>query len=125
MGNVLCIVGSKIDDFVSYGYKYLGKRNGQKVYRRVVENPIVRGFELRGGYPDTFKLTEFAFVDDAGKVVEQAARRVGTFGDATNAARKNVAQYTKYNKYAMSHASKSLILGRIFNLWHHCIPKIC
>ena len=98
MGNVLCIVGSKIDDFVSYGYKYLGKRNGQKVYRRVVENPIVRGFELRGGYPDTFKLTEFAFVDDAGKVVEQAARRVGTFGDATNAARKNVAQYTKYNK---------------------------
>ena len=98
MGNVLCIIGSKIDDFVSYGYKYLGKRNGQKVYRRVVENPVVRGFELRGGYPDTFKLTEFAFVDEAGKVVEQAARRVGTFGDATNAARKNIAQYTKYNK---------------------------
>lgn len=98
MGNVLCIIGSKIDDFASYGYKYLGKRNGQKVYRRVVEQPIVRGFMFRTSYPDTFKLTEFAFVDDAGKVVRQSARRVGTFGKETDATRVNMSQYTKFDK---------------------------
>ena len=91
----MSVIGSKVDDLVThYGYKYLGKRNGEKVYRRVVQEPVVRGFQTHAGYPTNFKLTEFAFVGDAGKVIRQSSRRVGTFGKATDAARKNVTEYT-------------------------------
>ncbi len=92
---------STIDDLLIYGYKSLGRnKQGQRVYRAVLEEPVVRGFYRRTDIPQAYKSSSFAVVDDSGKVVDQYIRRVGTYGSPTDSARKNVSEFIKVNTEA-------------------------
>lgn len=86
------IVGAKNVLTDIYGYKKIGQKAGQDVYKRVCTD--IPGFRLSTAFPDTFQRTEFAFVED-GKVVNTAIRRTGTLGKATSADRINLTEYEK------------------------------
>lgn len=75
-----------------YGYKKIGQKAGQDVYKRVSTD--LPGFRCSTVFPTSFQRTEFAFVED-GKVVNTAIRRTGTSGKATSADRTNLTEYEK------------------------------
>ena len=69
---------------IEAGYKKIGQKKGQSIYKRIVPQ-----FELNDHMAHFHngtrarQVTEFAYLDDASdKVVRQATRRVGEYGDS-------------------------------------------
>lgn len=92
------IVGAKNVLTDIYGYKKIGQKAGQDVYKRVCTD--LPGFRLSTAFLDSFQRTEFAFVED-GKVVNVAVRRTGTLGGSINANRVNLTEYEKLDSTGM------------------------